>query len=90
VQENGCSVRQVEEMVKELNSGGTVKVGRHQLASRRSRLPKEFDELKKRLSGFFRTSVQMTYSSKGKGKITIPFGSEEELERIIVLFDRMR
>ncbi|MBR1712585.1 MAG: ParB/RepB/Spo0J family partition protein [Alloprevotella sp.] len=90
VQENGCSVRQVEEMVKELNSGGTVKVGRHQLTSRSSRLPKEFDELKKRLSGFFRTNVQMTCSSKGKGKITIPFGSEEELERIIVLFDRMR
>lgn len=32
----------------------------------------------------------MTCSSQGKGKISIPFSSEEELERIIALFDKMK
>ena len=37
----------------------------------------------------FSTTVQMTCSGQGKGKITIPFASEEELERIITTLDRL-
>lgn len=89
VQSNGYSVRQVEEMVKALKSGESVKSGRHTLNSRTHRLPEEYVVLKDRLSAFFQTTVQMTRSANGKGKITIPFGSEEEMERIFALFDRM-
>ena len=32
----------------------------------------------------------MTCSEKGKGKITIPFANEEELERIMEIFDRLK
>lgn len=32
----------------------------------------------------------MTCSNQGKGKISIPFTSEEELERIISIFDKMK
>jgi len=35
----------------------------------------------------FNTNVQMTCSSRGKGKITIPFASEAELERILSAID---
>lgn len=90
VQERGYSVRQVEEMVKSLNAGETVKSGRHQLSNRKNRLPEEYNELKGRLSDFFQTKVQMTCSQQGKGKITINFGNEEELEKIIAMFDKMR
>ena len=90
VQERGYSVRQVEEMVKALNAGETVKSGRHQLSNRKNRLPEEYNELKGRLSDFFQTEVQMTCSQQGKGKITINFGNEEELEKIIAMFDKMR
>ena len=90
VQERGYSVRQVEEMVKALNAGETVKSGRHQLSNRKNRLPEEYNELKGRLSDFFQTKVQMTCSQQGKGKITINFGNEEELEKIIAMFDKMR
>ena len=31
----------------------------------------------------------MTCSQQGKGKISIPFASEEELERIITLLDKI-
>ena len=50
-------------------------------------LPEEFTILKDRLSDFFQTKVQMTCSAKGKGKITIPFANEEELERIMNALD---
>ncbi len=92
IQERGYSVRQVEQMVKALNSGETIESGRHKLADRKTqqRLPEEFTALRGRLSDFFHTKVQMTCSPAGKGRITIPFASEEELERIISLFDRMK
>ena len=91
IKEKGYSVRQVEEMVKSINSGETVKSGRHTLKDRKAkRLPEEYDELRATLSCFFRTKVQMTCSPQGKGKITIPFASEAELERIIALFDKMK
>lgn len=91
IRENGYSVRQVEEMVKALNNGETVKAGRRQLGGKTaSRLPEEYHLLKDRLSGFFKAKVQMTCSSKGSGKISIPFSSEEDLERIMTLFDKMK
>lgn len=92
IKEKGYSVRQVEEMVKAINSGETVKSGRRQLSDRQKskRLPEEYNLLKSRLSDFFQTKVQMTCTAQGKGKISIPFASEEELERIISLFDKMK
>ena len=87
----GYSVRQVEEMVKAINNGETVKSGRHQLTDKsQKRLPEEFNMLKSKLSDFFQTKVLMTCSAQGKGKISIPFTNEEELERIISLFDKMK
>ena len=41
-------------------------------------------------SSFFHTKVQLTCSNKGKGKISIPFANEKELEHIIELFDRLK
>lgn len=91
IQENGYSVRQVEEMVKAINSGEVVKSGRKQLGGKSaSRLPEEYYVLRERLSDFFRSKVQMTCTAGGKGKISIPFNSEEDLERIVALFDKMR
>jgi len=46
--------------------------------------------LKKRLSNFFNTKVQMTYGAKGKGKISILFASEEELLHIMEVMDGLK
>lgn len=88
--EHGYSVRKVEELVKSLNEGDSVKIGERKVASKRAKLPEEFNVLKQQLSGFFNTKVQFTCSEKGKGKISIPFGNEEELERIIGILDALR
>lgn len=91
IKKEGYSVRQVEDMVTALNSGETVKTASKKLKQKTSKaLPDGFDMLKGRLSDFFQTKVRMTCSEKGKGSISIPFSSEEDLERIIQIFDKMK
>lgn len=84
------SVRKVEEMVKALLEGESVKAGSKKITPKGAKLPEEYNILKDSLSKFFQTKVQLTCSEKGKGKISIPFTNEEELERIIELFDRLK
>lgn len=88
---NGLSVRRVEEMVKELSAGGTVK-GKDgkRIRQKGSTLSTEYNVLRDSLSSFFQAKVQMTCSDKGKGKISIPFANEAELERIMGIFDRLK
>lgn len=88
IQKNDYSVRKVEEMVQLLKGGEDIQGARKAVAGK-NQLPEEFDLLKNRLSDFFQTKVQMTCSPKGKGKISIPFNNEEELERIMNALDNM-
>ena len=84
------TIPQAEEMVKQLNNGETLTSGRHKLSDKTAkRLPEEYAELRNRLSDVFSSKVQMTCNQQGKGKITIPFDSEEDLERIISMLDRI-
>ena len=89
IQKNGFSVRKVEELVQQLKNGIDIEAGQKKIAAK-SQLPEEFNLLKEHLSGFFNTKVQMTCSSKGKGKISIPFANEAELERIMNVFDKLK
>lgn len=85
---DGLSVRKVEEMVKRLNEGSDQDSQKR--TAKKEVLSKEYKMLKDSLSKFFRTKVQFTCSEKGKGKISIPFSNEEELEHIVELFDRLK
>lgn len=89
VVKNGYPVRKVEEMAQMLKNGEDVESGRKKIVAK-NKLPEGYDMLKNRLSDFLHTKVQLTCSPKGKGKITIPFASEDELEHIMALFDTMR
>lgn len=86
---NGYSVRKVEEMAQMLKNGEDVDSGKKKIVAK-AKLPEEYNALRSHLSDFLQTKVQMTCSPKGKGKITIPFANEEELERIISAFDKMK
>ncbi len=89
IHKNGYSVRKVEEMCHQLNSGEDIQTAKRKIAAK-TRLPEEFNMLKSRLAKFFDTKVQMSYNEKGKGKISIPFSSEEELEHIMNVFDKLK
>jgi ParB family chromosome partitioning protein len=89
VQKNGYSVRKVEELVQALKNGDDIESGKKKIIAK-AKMPEEFNILKKRLSGFLQTKVQLSYSPKGKGKISIPFANEEELEHIMNIFDKLK
>ena len=92
IKKDGLSVRKVESMVKELMEGGTVKTKDNERLKVKGshKLPEEYNVLKDSLSAFFHTKVQLTCTDKGRGKISIPFANDSELERIIELFDQLR
>ena len=48
----------------------------------------DYEKLKDQLSGFFQTNIVFSRNLKGKGKIVIPFQSDEELEKIIAILDK--
>ncbi len=83
----GLSVRQVEELAKAFASGSAVA---RKKAQKKVQIRQEYNVLKAHLSDFFQAKVQFTCDEKGKGKISIPFKSEEDLERIIGLFDQLK
>ena len=89
VQKEGYSVRKVEEMVQMLKNGQEVQAGK-QSGSASRQLPPEFEGLRQRLADFFQAKVQMTCSPKGKGKISIAFNTEEELEHIMNVLDSLK
>ena len=89
IKKEKMSVRKIEGLAKELSEGGTVRSGGQRIRQKGSTLNAEYNVLKDSLSKFFQTRVQLTCSDKGKGKITIPFSNEQELERIIELFDQL-
>ncbi len=87
----GLSVRNVEEIVRggvDVSALGQAK--KDKPARQTPKLPEEFNLLKDHLSSFFKTKVQLVCNEKGKGKITIPFASEDELEKLIGLLDKLK
>ena len=88
IQKNNYSVRKVEELVKMIKEGADLQTAKKS-SDQKSRLPEEFNALRKRLTDLFQTKIQMTYNPKGRGKITIGFDNPDELERIMNTFDKI-
>ena len=82
-------MKEVEELAQQLKNGGDLRKSEKH-SSAKGGLPEEFDVLRLRLSTFLKTKVQMTCSAKGKGKISIPFANEQELERLMNIFDKLK
>ncbi len=69
------SVRQTEELVKTLKTGVITK-------TKKKQLPKFVKDSIKDISEYFGHKIDVTVNSKGKGKLSIPFHSEEDFNRI--------
>ncbi len=83
---HGFSVRKVEEIVRDLSTGD--KTGAEK--DKKLRLPKELVSVKKQLDQIFNTRINLSVNEKGKGKITIPFKSEKDLERIVKIIENQK
>lgn len=82
----GLSVRRVEELAKEYQSG----IDKEKPKKAAKVDTSEYDVLKRHLSATFRTPVQFSCDKQGRGKITFSFKNDDELERLITLFDSLR
>lgn len=82
----GLSVRQVEQRAKEMNEEGNTEPK----APAKKANNADYDVLKQHLSKSFGVAVSFACNKDGKGKISFPFKNEEELERIIRIFDTLK
>ena len=80
------SVRQAEELVRQLQS---EKIKDPVKAEKKKRLNADFTQLSNHLNKIFSAKVNFRINEKGKGKIVIPFETQEEMERILGVFDRL-
>ena len=90
----GLSVRKVEELAKAWQEGKELfgksaekKTPEEQGAASSSH---DFDLLKKHLSTAFQAPVKFTRDRTGKGRITFQFQNDEDLARLITLFDTLK
>ncbi len=83
---NDLSVRKVEDMVREISQGEEKK----KTQKKTDGLPTEYEQLRQQLSNFFKTNIQFSRGNNGKGKIVIPFQSDEELEKIVNELDKAK
>ena len=75
--QKSLSVRDTEQLVRELNSDGKTTA-----ASKKTTVPKTYKKGIKEFTEYLGTKVDVKVTKKGSGKLTIPFSSEEDFERI--------
>jgi ParB family chromosome partitioning protein len=85
----GLSVRRVEELAKAYQNGQAEK-NNDKTPVQSKFTSADFDILKKQLSATFATPVKFTCNNSGKGQITFPFKDDDELARLITLFDSIK
>ncbi len=83
---HGFSVRKVEEIVRDLNA----EEGKTASKTTKRKFPKEFQIVKTQLDKTFSTRIDFSMNNKGKGKITIPFTSKKDLERIVKIIENQK
>ena len=83
------SVRQVEQLAKEYQENAK-KVETSQGGTKNNHGSNDFDILAKHLTKAFGVPVKFSCNTSGKGKITFAFNSDDDLDRIISIFDRLK
>lgn len=84
----GLSVRRVEELAREINEGidaaGASKKGKTPSAAG------QYDFFAKELSNYFPTPVKFRRKDDGRGSITLQFASDDELQQLVALFEKLK
>jgi len=80
------SVRKTEEFTK--ISSGEIETKKRRKVEKKQQ--EEYKDLKNHLSTHFNTNIELSRNQNGRGKIVIAFKSDEDLERIIGIIDKMQ
>lgn len=81
------SVREVEEIASEMKEANNPDKKKKQKTKKKDNT---YAELESKLNSFFESKVKFNRSEKGNGKIVIAFKNDQDLERIISLFDKIK
>ena len=84
----GASVRRTEELVRIIAAGEGIEKAEKK-EKQHTIMPEEYDTLCKELNEKFNARVKLSYNEKGKGKVVIPFDSDDDLMRLMSLFDKI-
>jgi ParB family chromosome partitioning protein len=84
---NEFSVRRVEEIVRNYNEDSNSFQPKER--ERKPKYPTEYQDLYNHLSKYFQSRIDFRMDTNGKGKITIPFSSSKDLERILGILDKL-
>ncbi|MDA3890051.1 MAG: ParB/RepB/Spo0J family partition protein [Salinivirgaceae bacterium] len=79
------SVRKVEDMVRKVKEAPSEDAAS---STKQEKKDSDYKELEKHLASFFKSKIEFKRGTNGNGKIVIPFKSDEDLERIIAIFDK--
>lgn len=77
------SVREVEDIVRNLDKIDN----RQKKETKKKTLPEEYIELQERLSNTFGSKIKIKPGKKGRGSIEIPFGNQDELDKILKIIE---
>jgi len=85
----GLSVRQVEQRAKQMQQAAENERAEQNGGTKPLNI-KDYEILQKHLANTFGVPVKFSCDRSGKGKITFPFTTEEQLEKIISIFDNLK
>ncbi|MCF8254460.1 MAG: ParB/RepB/Spo0J family partition protein [Bacteroidia bacterium] len=83
--EDGLSVREVENLVRAAHERKDEEIKATPEAKKKAELPVTFVEFQKSLSSKFETKVKIKADERGRGIVSIPFKSQQDLKRIMEL-----
>ena len=101
----GASVRRTEEIVRETLAGASSQADNEDGATNDDKKdsgnnsnstksqafnPEEYKSLSEALKNILSAKVKLTYNDAGRGKITIPFTSDDDLLRLMAMFDQIK
>lgn len=84
---NEFSVRRVEEIVRNYSEDSSS--FQPEEKSKVQKFPTEYQDLYSHLTKHFQSKIDFKMDQNGKGKITIPFSSTKDLERILGILDKL-
>lgn len=83
---DGLSVRKVEELVRNI---GQQQPDKPEPTDKKENPVSNYVELENHLAKYFNSKIEFKRNNKGSGKIVISFKSDEDLERIVAMLDKI-
>ena len=90
IQQEQLSVRAVEALARAVQQGGEELPTAKPPSSPKPSARADYKILEQHLAQVFASRVTLRCNAQGKGRLTIPFSSDEELERIMQLLERVQ